>query len=52
MVNVRGADPRDGGLFKVTVPQAVEEIAVFKRTKKCFQRSTIFEIKRVYFAPL
>jgi hypothetical protein len=43
---------RDSRLFKVTVPQAAEEIAVFKRTKKCFQRSTIFGGKRVYFAPL
>ena len=34
MVNVRGTDPRDGGLFKVTVPQAVEEFFVFNHTKK------------------
>ena len=29
-----------------------EKIAVFNYPKKFFQRSTIFEIKRVYFAPL
>ena len=30
------SDPRDGGLFKVDVPQAFEEIAVSNYPKKCF----------------
>ena len=29
-----GADPRNGGLFKVDVPQAVEKFAVFNYSKK------------------
>ena len=40
---------RDGRLFKVDVPQAVEEIAVFNHTKKCFQRSGNFQNKTCIF---
>ena len=49
MVNVRGADPRDGGLFKVTVPQAVEEIAVFNHSKKYFLCSGDFQRRSYIF---
>ena len=38
--------------FKVTVPQAVEEIAVFNYSKSDFCIAVIFGIKRVYFAQL
>ena len=34
---------RGGGLFKVTVPQAVEKFAVFNHTKKCFLCSGNFQ---------
>ena len=29
-----GVDPRDGGLFKVTVQQSIEKFAVFNYPKK------------------
>ena len=34
---------RNSGLFKVTVPQAVEVIAVFNHSKKCFLCSGDFQ---------
>ena len=40
---------RGGGLFKVTVPQAVEEFSIFNRSKKCFQRSGDFRRKTGIF---
>ena len=33
-VDRKGADPRDGGLFKVTVQQSIEKFAVFNYPKK------------------
>ena len=33
---------RNSGLFKVTVPQAVEEFAVFDHPKRCFLHSGDF----------
>ena len=38
---------RNSGLFKVTVPQAVEVIAVFNHSKKCFLCSGDFQ-RRLY----
>ena len=43
------SDPRDGGLFKVDVPQAFEEIAVFNHSKKCFLCSSDFRRKTGIF---
>ena len=43
---------RDGRLFKVDVPQAVEKITVFNHSKKCFCAAAIFGVNWVYFAPL
>ena len=40
---------RDSGLFKVAVPQAFEEIAVFKHTKKCFRLGGNFRSKTCIF---
>ena len=40
---------RGGGLFKVTVPQMVEEIAVFNYSKKCFSCSDNFRRKACIF---
>ena len=41
--------PRDGALFKVTVPQAVEVIAVFNHSKKCFLCSGDFQRRSYIF---
>ena len=38
-----------GGLFKVTVPQAVEVIAVFNHSKKCFFCSGDFQRRSYIF---
>ena len=46
---MRGVSPRDGALFKVTVPQAVEKFSVFNHSKKCFQRSGDFRRKTCIF---
>ena len=43
------SDPRDGGLFKVDVPQAFEEIAVFNNSKKCSLSSGDFRRKTCIF---
>ena len=40
---------RNSGLFKVDVPQAVEEIALFNHPKKCFQHSGDFLSKMCIF---
>ena len=42
-------DPSNSRLFKVDVPQAVEEIFVFNRSKKCFQHSGDFLSKMCIF---
>ena len=41
--------PRDGGLFKVTVPQAVEESSAFNHSKKCSLSSGDFRRKTGIF---
>ena len=38
-----------GGLFKVTVPQAVEEFAVFDHSKKCFLCNGDFQRRSCIF---
>ena len=43
------SDPRDGGLFKVDVPQAFEEIAVFNNSKKCSLSSGDFQRRSYIF---
>ena len=40
---------RDGRLFKVDVPQAVEKFAVFNHSKKCFLCSGDFRRKTCIF---
>jgi len=49
LVNVMGSDPRDGGLFKVTVPQTIEMFAVFNHSKKCFLCNSDFRRKTGIF---
>ena len=48
-MNVRGIRPRGDGLFKVTVPQAVEEIAGFNNSKKCSLSSGDFQRRSYIF---
>ena len=40
---------RDNGLFKVDIPQAFEEIAVFNHSKKCFLCSGDFQRRSCIF---
>ena len=40
---------RDSGLFKVDIPQAFEEIAVFNHQKKCFLCSGDFQRRSYIF---
>ena len=40
---------RNSGLFKVDVPQAVEEIALFNHPKKCFLCSGDFQRRSYIF---
>ena len=40
---------RDGRLFKVDVPQAVEKFAVFNHSKKCFLCSGDFQRRSYIF---
>ena len=40
---------RNSGLFKVDVPQAIDESAVFNHSKKCFRLGGVFRNKTCIF---